>query len=103
MPATTPSALEGASILIVDDDTTLRERLALALAARGLEPCTAGSYDEALALAQREAPELAVVDLRMPGKSGLELLRALKALDAETKIVVLTAYGSIATTIDAMK
>lgn len=94
---------EGASILIVDDDETLRQRLAVALAARGLEPRTAGSYDEALALAQLEAPELAVVDLRMPGRSGLELLRALKGLDAETKIVVLTAYGSIATTIDAMK
>jgi two-component system response regulator RegA len=46
---------------------------------------------------------MAVVDLRMPGRSGLELIRDLKTLDAETKIVVLTGYGSIATTIDAMK
>jgi two-component system response regulator RegA len=98
-----PRAFEGASILIVDDDTTLRERLAVALAARGLEPRTAGSYEQALALAEAEPPELAVLDLRMPGRSGLELLRALKQLDAETHVVVLTAYGSIATTIDAMK
>ena len=55
------------------------------------------------ALAQADPPELAVVDLRMPGRSGLELLRELKRIDPETKIVVLTAYGSIATTIDAMK
>jgi len=64
---------------------------------------TAGSYDEGMALAQTDCPEMAVVDLRMPGRSGLELIRDLKALDAETKIVVLTGYGSIATTIDAMK
>jgi two-component system response regulator RegA len=103
MPNDTAPTLEGASILIVDDDVTLRERLAMALRARGFDARTAGSYDEALLLAQAEPPELAVVDLRMPGRTGLELLRELKAIDAETKIVVLTAYGSIATTIDAMK
>jgi two-component system response regulator RegA len=97
------ASLEGASILIVDDDATLRERLAVALRARGLDARTASNYDEALALARAEPPELAVLDLRMPGRSGLELLRELKSIDAETKIVVLTAYGSIATTIDAMK
>jgi two-component system, response regulator RegA len=101
-PSVAPTFV-GASILVVDDDETLRERLAKAFVSRGLEARTAGSCEEALALAQAEPPELAVLDLRMPGKSGLELLRALKALDAETQIVVLTAYGSIATTIDAMK
>ncbi|HEX7481584.1 MAG TPA: response regulator [Polyangiales bacterium] len=92
-----------ASMLIVDDDATLRERLAVALRARGFDTRTAANFDEALALAQAESPELAVLDLRMPGNSGLELLRELKRIDPETKIVVLTAYGSIATTIDAMK
>jgi two-component system, response regulator RegA len=91
------------SILIVDDDETLRERLAQAFRARGLDAKTAGSYDEARVLAADDPPELAVVDLRMPGPSGLDLIRELKAIDPETKIVVLTAYGSIATTIDAMK
>lgn len=91
------------SILIVDDDLTLRERLASAFRARGLDPRTAGDFEEARALAIADPPELAVVDLRMPGRSGLELIRELKTIDPETKIVVLTAYGSIATTIDAMK
>ena len=94
---------QGASMLIVDDDATLRERLALALRARGFEVRTAASYDEATELAREDSPELAVVDLRMPGRSGLELIRELRSLDAQTEIVVLTAYGSIATTIDAMK
>ena len=91
------------SILIVDDDATLRERLAAAFRARGLDARTAGNYDEASELAKNDPPELAVVDLRMPGRTGLELIRELKNIDPETKIVVLTAYGSIATTIDAMK
>jgi len=99
-PATVSDA---PSLLIVDDDSTLRERLAAACRTRGFDTRTAGDYEQASALAQADPPELAVVDLRMPGRSGLELIRELKAIDPETKIVVLTAYGSIATTIDAMK
>jgi two-component system response regulator RegA len=90
-------------ILVVDDDDRLRERLARAFTARGYAVRTAADYDEALVVARESLPELAVVDLRMPGPSGLELIRALKELDPETRIVVLTGYGSIATTIDAMR
>jgi two-component system, response regulator RegA len=97
------SSSDAPSLLVVDDDATLRERLALAFRRRGYEVRTAGDHAEAIALAQQESPELAVVDLRMPGPSGLELIRDLKAIDPETRIVVLTGYGSIATTIDAMK
>jgi len=91
------------SLLIVDDDANLRDRLARAFRSRGFEVQTAGDCDEAVALARESSPEMAVVDLRMPGRSGLELVRELKQLDEQTKIVVLTGYGSIATTIDAMK
>ena len=90
-------------ILVVDDDERLRERLGRALEARGYAVRMAGDYDQALAVARESLPEMAVVDLRMPGPSGLELIRALKDLDPETRIVVLTGYGSIATTIDAMR
>jgi two-component system response regulator RegA len=90
-------------MLIVDDDDRLRERLALALGKRGYAVRTASNYDDALTIAKEVAPEYAVVDLRMPGPSGLELLRALKEIDPETRVVVLTGYGSIATTIDAMR
>jgi two-component system response regulator RegA len=94
---------DAATILIVDDDDVLRDRLARAFRDRGLETLTAGGFDEAMALARAESPELAVVDLRMPGRSGLELVRELHALDAATKVVVLTGYGSIATAIEAMR
>jgi two-component system response regulator RegA len=101
---TTPNAQADAPLLlIVDDDATLRDRLARALRERGYDVRTAGSHAEGLAVAQQESPELVVVDLRMPGPSGLELIHDLKAIDAETRIVVLTGYGSIATALDAMR
>src|SRR5690606_42123646 len=91
------------SILIVDDDEPFRRRLARASEDRGYDAVTAGDHDEAVAQARLESPEFAVVDLRMPGKSGLELVQALREIDPATKIVVLTGYGSIATAIDAVR
>ncbi|HUJ58453.1 MAG TPA: response regulator [Kofleriaceae bacterium] len=91
------------SILIVDDDEVYRNRLARAFVDRGYDVRTAHDYDSALALAGEDSPELAVVDLKMPGKSGLELVRALREVDPSTKTVVLTGYGSIATAIDAVR
>jgi two-component system response regulator RegA len=103
MPMSSEAEQNAPLVLVVDDDERLRARLARAFEARGLAVRTAGNYDEALTVAAESLPEMAVVDLRMPGPSGLELIRALKELDPETRIVVLTGYGSIATTIDAMR
>ncbi len=90
-------------VLIVDDDATYRSRLARAFLDRGFDTSSAGSAPEALALAAVESPELAVVDLKMPGPSGLELVRALKGIDPMTNIVVVTGYGSIATALEAVR
>ena len=91
------------SLLIVDDDTTFRTRLIRAFADRGFDVRGAGTCEEALAVARLESPELALVDLRLPGPSGLEVIRQLKALDPTTNVVVLTGYGSIATAVDSVK
>ena len=90
------------SILVVDDNDTFRDRLARALRRRGFEVHTARDYEEAVNEAREESPELAVVDLRMPGRGGLDLLKALKKIDATTRVVVLTGYGSIATAVEAI-
>src|SRR5215813_10286107 len=66
---------EQPSILIVDDDEVLRDRLARALRDRGWEVRTAGDYVSAMASARAESPQYALVDLKMPGRSGLELVR----------------------------
>ncbi len=97
MPETPPS------LLLVDDDAVYRERLAKAIAARGYEVRTAADAAEAVTLAEADSPELAVLDLRMPGDSGLELLRRLKAIDPTTRVLMLTGYGSIATALEAVR
>jgi len=91
------------SVLLVDDDETFRTRLARALGSRGYEVLVAADGEEALRIARVESPELAVVDLRMPRMSGREVVRELHALDATTRIVVLTGYGSIATALEAVR
>jgi two-component system response regulator RegA len=96
-------AEDGRTLLVVDDDATFRTRLAQALRGRGLEVTTAGGYDEAIAAAQQETPELALVDLRLPTRSGLDVVRTLRELDATTIIIVLTGYGSIATAVESVK
>lgn len=90
-------------MLIADDNQVLRERLAKALSQRGYVVRTAANYDEAIQQAMEDSPEMAVVDLKMPGRSGLELLRDLKQIDPATKVVILTGFGSIANAVDAMK
>lgn len=90
-------------MLIVDDDQVLRDRLARAFSERGLEVRTAQDYETGLNVAAELDPELAVVDLKMPGRSGLELTQALKEQHNACRIVVLTGYGSIATAIDAIR
>ena len=94
---------EPATLLIVDDDHFLRDRLARAFRDRGFAVRAAADVEAALATVSAEPPELAVVDLRMPGRSGLDLVRELRALDLTTKVVVLTGYGSIATAIEATR
>ncbi len=91
------------SLLLVDDDQPFRTRLARAMSDRGFEVRAADGYEAAMAAARGDSPEYALVDLKMPGKSGLELVRDLAELDPATRIVVLTGYGSIATAVEAMR
>lgn len=91
------------SLLLVDDDGLLRERLAMALSKRGLAVRTAANADEALALAESITPDKAVIDLKMPGRNGLQLLSEIRGVSPDTQCVILTGYGSIANAVDAMR
>jgi two-component system response regulator RegA len=91
------------TLLIVDDDETFRGRLLKAFVARGFDARGAANYQQALDAARRESPEIALVDLRLPERSGLEVVRALKEIDPTTRIVVLTGYGSIATAVHSLQ
>lgn len=89
-------------LLLVDDDELLRERMAKAFEKRGLKVFTAENAELAAELASDEQPELAVLDLKMPGRSGLDLLQQIGQISPDTKCVILTGYGSIANAVDAM-
>ena len=94
---------EQGTVLVVDDDATFRTRLVKAFEARGFEALGARNCREAIDAAREDSPEFAVIDLRMPDGSGLDVVRDLKQIDATTNIVVLTGYGSIATALDAVR
>jgi two-component system response regulator RegA len=91
------------SLLLVDDDVTFCTVLGEAFTKRGYAVRTAYSVAEGMARANEESPEYAVVDLKMPGPSGLELVQRLHELDPNTRIVMLTGYASIATAVEAIK
>lgn len=100
---TDAAARDSRTLLVVDDDEALRQRMVRAFAERGLTVTGAGNYDEAVSAAERDTPELAIVDMKLPGRSGLEVVRRLKELDTTTTIVVLTGYGSIATAVESVR
>jgi two-component system response regulator RegA len=89
--------------LVVDDDEVFRNRLCRALAKRKWEAEGAGGGEEALKIARDRSPDLVLVDLRMPGMGGLDVVQELRHIDSSITIIVLTGYGSIPTAISAMK
>ncbi len=90
-------------ILIVDDDEPFRIAMRNAFLRRGYDVSLAGNADEAHAAMRQESPDYAVVDLRMPGVNGLEVVRALRALTRPPQVVVLTGYGTIGTAVEAIR
>lgn len=98
-----PNCNEESAVLVVDDDEVFRNRLCRAFACRGWEATGAACAAAALNVATEISPDLILVDLRMPGESGISLIRQLRALDTSTTIIMLTGYGSIATALTAVR
>ena len=91
------------NLLIADDDEIFRERLARSFRSRGFEVRAAADGLAAIEMARAQPPSMAVIDLRMPGASGLEVLKEFLALNPLTRVLLLTGYGSIANAVEAMK
>jgi DNA-binding response OmpR family regulator len=96
---TTPQA----RILVVDDERNIRKNLGMMLEAAGYKVDTAGDGEEALTKSKEQLYDIAFVDLQMPKMGGLELTRFLRGLSSTTTIVILTAHGSVASAVEAMK
>ena len=90
-------------ILLVDDDTVYRERLARAFADRGHIVATAWDCGSARDEAARLHPHAAVLDLRLPTCSGIDLLRQLRVDHPHIRVLMLTGYGSIANAMEAVR
>ncbi len=91
------------SILLVDDSFVLRDRLAMAFEERGFRVLIAGTCNEAVEVFRADPTDLAVVDLRMPGRTGLTVIADLKAIRPDVQVLILSGFGSIATAIDSIR
>ncbi|HKD09243.1 MAG TPA: sigma-54 dependent transcriptional regulator [Bryobacteraceae bacterium] len=92
-----------ASILVVDDEEHLRRVVQVQLQQHGYSADTAINGEEALAALRRSPYDLVLADMKMPGMSGLELLRQIKKDFAHIPVIILTAYGTIDTAVEAMR
>jgi two-component system response regulator RegA len=91
------------TLLIVDDDRAFLQRLARAMEARGFEVDAAASVEEGLGMLKRRPPAFAVVDMRLDDGNGIDVIATLKELRPDSRAVVLTGYGNIATAVTAVK
>jgi two-component system response regulator AtoC len=92
-----------AAILIVEDEARMRRLLELDLGEAGYQTFSAADAEKGLDMLRREQIDLVLTDLKLPGLGGLEFLQAAKRLNGALPVVVMTAYGSVETAVEAMK
>ncbi len=102
MDASVESAVD-TSLVIVDDDRPFLQRLGRAMESRGFKVRMAQSVAEGLAMIKDMPPAFAVVDMRLEDGNGLAVVESLKELRGDSRAVVLTGYGNIATAVTAVK
>ncbi len=102
---TTPTSTPPSSpiVLIVDDEASIVEALGKVLQKEGMSVLTAGNGREALDIVRHKPVDVMITDLRMPGMGGDDLLKAIKAITPEIEVIVMTAYGTVETAVEAMK
>lgn len=91
------------TVLIVDDEASQRGIIADILAREGYPTLKAGGLEEAVRTFRENRAEIVLTDLSMPGGNGIDLLLELKKLDREVQVILMTAYGTIQTAVEAMK
>jgi DNA-binding NtrC family response regulator len=91
------------SVLIVDDDDTLRATLEKIFAKAGYEALTARDADEAVAVMRAEGARLVLADLKMPRRDGLSLLDEIRQARPDSRVIIMTAYGTEDTHEDAIR
>jgi two-component system nitrogen regulation response regulator NtrX len=92
-----------ARILVIDDEAAIRDSLRMILEYEDYRFLGAANGPEGIAMAQRERPDLVLLDIKMPGMDGMEVLRTLRAADETLPIVMISGHGTTATAVDAIK
>src|SRR5947199_1810435 len=90
-------------ILVIDDESAIRDSLRATLEYEGYEFVGAATGQEGLALAEREAPDLVLLDVKMPGMDGLDVLERLRSMNESLPVVVISGHGTISTAVEATK
>jgi two-component system nitrogen regulation response regulator NtrX len=90
-------------ILIIDDEAAIRDSLKMTLEYEGYEVIGAATGQEGIVLVEREAPDLVLLDVKMPGMDGLEVLDRLRSLNETLPVVVVSGHGTISTAVEATK
>ena len=102
-PMTALNSSEDMSLLIVDDDKPFQQRLARAMEKRGFETETADSVQDANLKIMQKAPAFAIVDMRLEDGNGLDVIEQIRQKRPDSRAIVLTGYGNIATAVTAVK
>src|SRR5271166_5711164 len=97
------TAMSSGRILIVEDDESLRKVMNVQLEREGYETTSASTAEEAISFLEKNSPNLVITDLHLPGVSGIELLKKVRLDYQETAVIVMTAYGTVQTAVEAMK
>jgi len=87
--------LEAKKLLIVDDQAGIRMLLMEVFGAEGYETFQAANGKEALALVREQMPDLVLLDMKIPGMDGLEILKKIKEINRDIKVIMMTAYGEL--------
>src|SRR5918911_407064 len=90
-------------ILVIDDEAAIRESLKMTLEYEGYEFIGAATGQEGLALAERDAPDLVLLDVKMPGMDGIEVLERLRNMNDALPVIVISGHGTISTAVEATK
>ena len=94
--------MAGEKILVVDDEQSMTQYLGIVLRKEGFEVLTAASGREALEKVKADAPDVVITDIKMPGMDGIQLLQSIKKHDPAIPVVIMTAYASQQSAIDAV-
>ena len=92
-----------AKVLVIDDEKIIRDRMKKILGLDGYETFTAEDGEKGLEIFHKEKPEIALVDVKMPGMDGIEVLKNIKEKSEVTEVIIITGHGGVETAIDALK